>query len=123
MKQRYKDYDPEVSDYMNELIDQLVNDFGDVNPSWVTALDVIGDWYGIYLDARKSLNEKGVIVTKSNGDVQKNPAFSVFTMATQQLNNAMKTFGANPMSKAKMKHYEKGTLGVDDLAFIDNLTK
>ena len=47
IKKQYDSEPEEVKEYMHDLIDQLVRDYGVIDPSWTVSLDMICDWYNV----------------------------------------------------------------------------
>lgn len=107
LKKQYEDQPENVREYMYDLIDQLVSDYGAVNPSWALSLDMICDWYHIYTDARDDLKNNGITFTSSKGDLCKNPAFSAMNTASSHMQNILKSFAASPYQKSKMRALDK----------------
>ena len=107
LKKQYEAQPQVVREYMSDLIDQLLVEYGAINPSWALSLDMICDWYHIYADARDDLKTYGTTFTNSRGDICKNPAFSAMNTASSHMQNLLKSFAASPYQKSKMKSLDK----------------
>jgi len=110
LKKQYESQPEEVRDYMYALIDQLLVDYGAINPSWALSLDMICDWYHIYVDAKNDLFTNGTTFTNSRGDICKNPAFSAMNTSSSHMQNLLKSFAASPYQKSKMKSLDKDAI-------------
>jgi len=107
LKRKYQDKQLEVKEYMEALIDQLVSEYGDLNPSWELSFDMICDWYEIYVAARNSIKEKGVSWIDVNDNIRKNPDMSTISVATNTIQGILRSFAQNPYQKSKMKALNK----------------
>ena len=107
LKNRYATKPDEVREYMNDLIDQLVLDYGSINPSWSLSLDMISDWYDVYVKAKSEIGETGVSFMSSRGDFRTHPAFNAMNTASSQIQHLLKSFAASPYQKSKMKALDK----------------
>ena len=56
----YKDYDKQVQDYMNNVLDCLKEDYKVIPSSWRIALDLIADNYDIYLKSKALVRKEGL---------------------------------------------------------------
>ena len=120
LKDYFKIYPKEVSDYMNDVIDVLVQDYGAINPSWRVSLRLIADWYKVYVDAKKDIDDNGLMMTNRRGETARNASIITMQNASNNVVSLLKAFAATPMSKTKMKALDKEAV-VDDQAFIDAL--
>ena len=107
LKKQYEAQPQVVREYMSDLIDQLLVEYGAINPSWALSLDMICDWFHIYTDAKNDLIKNGTTFTNSRGDICKNPAFSAMNTASSHMQNLLKSFAASPYQKSKMKSLDK----------------
>ena len=114
LKKQYENQPAEVKEYMCDLIDQLVNDYGEINPSWALSLDMICDWYNVYVQARADIKEKGVSFKSSRGDYRPHPSFSALNTASSQIQKLLSSFAASPYQKSKMKSLDKDIRSDDD---------
>ena len=120
IKNRYVDEAEEVRDYMNDLIDQLVKDYGEINPSWVISLDMICDWYNVYVMAKNEIKEQGVSFSSSRGDYRPHPSFNAMNTSSTQIQKLLSSFAASPYQKIKMKSLDKDTIR-DDSALAESI--
>lgn len=119
LKNKYAQQPEEVKDYMNDLIDQLVLDYGSINPSWSLSLDMICDWYNVYVTAKDEMKETGVSFMSSRGDFRTHPAFNAMNTASSQIQHLLKSFAASPYQKSKMKALDKDIR--DESEYIDGI--
>lgn len=117
LKNKYSEQPEEVKDYMNDLIDQLVLDYGAVNPSWSLSLDMICDWYNVYVTAKAEIAKTGVSFMSSRGDFRTHPAFNAMNTSSSQIQHLLKSFAASPYQKSKMKALNKDI--TDDKEYVD----
>lgn len=113
---KYKDYAPEVQEYMKMLIDSLTADYGSINPSWWISLDLIADNLWMYKEGIKTLRNEGLSYKNREGRLVKNPAFSICNNAQAILVPLLKSFAANPVQRSKLKALES----VDSDTIKDN---
>ena len=107
LKKQYESLDPEVNEYMCGLIDNLVNDYGSVQESWSLNLDMIADWYGMYVNAVKDIKTNGLTFTSAQGNLCKNPSFNVMTTASSQIQGLLRQFAATPVTKQRLKYLDQ----------------
>lgn len=107
IKKQYDSEPEEVKEYMHDLIDQLVRDYGVIDPSWTVSLDMICDWYNVYVKARNDIKETGVSFLSSRGDYRPHPSFSAMNTASSQIQKLLSTFAASPYQKSKMKSLDR----------------
>lgn len=114
IKHRYFSQPELVRDYMYDLIDQLVIDFGEINPSWMISLDMVCDWYRVFVDAKKSIADNGLTYKNSHGTIIRNPAFTALSTSSTQIQQILRSFAANPYQKSKMKSLDPEVRREDD---------
>ncbi len=108
LKKKYSERPDAVREYMNDLVDQLIIDYGEVNPSWEASLDLIADWYSIYVLAKQSISELGLTsVNSKTGVISRNPAFTAMSTASTHMQQLLGQFAANPYQKSKLKSLDK----------------
>lgn len=112
IKKQYDDQPEVVKEYMHDLIDQLVRDYGVIDPSWTVSLDMICDWYNVYVQAREDIKKTGVSFLSSRGDYRPHPSFSAMNTASSQIQKLLSTFAASPYQKSKMKSLDRQGSGV-----------
>lgn len=116
----YSNYSSEVQQYMNNVINCLIEDYGKIPESWRISLDLIADNVDIYLKAKKDIDENGLFYEDLAERVQRNPAYTVMTTAQTKLTDLLKAFALTPMSKSKMKAFNASEETSDD--YIKYLT-
>lgn len=119
LKNKYAEEREEVRDYMNDLIDQLVLEYGAVNPSWSLSLDMICDWYNVYVQAKADIAETGVSFLSSRGDYRTHPSFNAMNTSSSQIQHLLKSFAASPYQKSKMKALDKDIS--NDEAYVNSI--
>lgn len=108
LKNRYNNKNERVREYMHTLIDQLIIDFGEVNSSWIASLDLMADWYSIYVLAKDSIEEHGLTsVNSKTGAITRNPAFTAMSNSSSHMQQILQTFAANPYQKSKLKTFDR----------------
>ena len=122
MKKQYDSEPEEVKEYMYDLIDQLVRDYGVIDPSWTVSLDMICDWYNVYVKARNDIKETGVSFLSSRGDYRPHPSFSAMNTAPSQIQKLLSTFAASPYQKSKMKSLDRqGSKIYDESEYVQGI--
>jgi len=119
LKKKYEDRPADVQEYMAGLVDQLVFDYGEVNPSWELSLDMICDWYTVYVGARDDIKENGISFTDAAGGLHKNPSLGVMNTATLHIQSILRSFAASPYQKSKMKSLNKDIK--DDSRYLEGI--
>ena len=122
MKKQYDSEPEEVKEYMYDLIDQLVRDYGVIDPSWTVSLDMICDWYNVYVQARNDIKDTGVSFLSSRGDYRPHPSVSAMNTASSQIQKLLSTFAASPYQKSKMKSLDRqGAKIYDESEYINGI--
>lgn len=122
LKKQYDREPQEVREYMSDLIDKLVDDYGVIDPSWTVSLDMICDWYNVYVQAREDIKSTGVSFLSSRGDYRPHPSFSAMNTASSQIQKLLSSFAASPYQKSKMKSLEKhGSDIYDEAEYVKNI--
>ena len=122
IKKQYDSEPEEVKEYMHDLIDQLVRDYGVIDPSWTVSLDMICDWYNVYVQARNDIKETGVSFLSSRGDYRPHPSFSAMNTVSSQIQKLLSTFAASPYQKSKMKSLDRqGAKIYDESEYINGI--
>ena len=114
IKKQYDNEPDAVKEYMYDLVDQLVNEYGSIDPSWTVSLDMICDWYNVYVQARDDIKTTGVSFLSSRGDYRPHPSFSAMNTASSQIQKLLSTFAASPYQKSKMKSLESRGSSIND---------
>lgn len=114
IKKQYDNEPDAVKEYMSDLVDQLVSDYGTIDPSWTVSLDMICDWYNVYVQARDDIKTTGVSFLSSRGDYRPHPSFSAMNTASSQIQKLLSTFAASPYQKSKMKSLESRGSSIND---------
>lgn len=114
IKKQYDNEPDAVKEYMYDLVDQLVSDYGTIDPSWTVSLDMICDWYNVYVQARDDIKKVGVSFLSSRGDYRPHPSFSAMNTASSQIQKLLSTFAASPYQKSKMKSLESRGSSIND---------
>ena len=105
-KEIYKNYPVEVQEYMQNVIDCLVQDYKKIPSSWRVSLDLIADNYNIYLKAKEDVNKNGLLRIDNQGRAFKNQCYAIMTTSQQCLTKLLSNFALTPMSKSKIKNFE-----------------
>lgn len=122
LKKNYEDKPKQVVDYMNNLIDALSKEFGeDIDPSWQSSLDMVCDWFQVYINALDDIKEHGAVVKSPSGVTKTNPAFNILNTSTRIINDILRTFAATPLAKSKLKALGKNSSPVSDAMLLQSL--
>ena len=122
IKKQYDSEPEEVKEYMHDLIDQLVRDYGVIDPSWTVSLDMICDLYNVYVQARNDIKETGVSFLSSRGDYRPHQSFSAMNTASSQIQKLLSTFAASPYQKSKMKSLDRqGAKIFDESEYVQGI--
>lgn len=100
---KYNKYRQEVQDYMNKLENVLLQEYGQLLPSWDIQFKLISENYQTFLDCKDKINEEGLSVRGQKDVITKHPLLAVMHTAESYLIKVLHTFGTNPMAKSKMK--------------------
>lgn len=122
LRNRYKDDPQEVQDYMFGLLDKLINDYGFIDQSWTVQLDMIRDWYVMYIDAIANLRKQGVTYMTSDEKVVQNPNFKIMDTCSKNINAILRTFATDPVAKARMNYLkQRACVEQDDEQVLENM--
>lgn len=106
-KERYKDYDPRVYEYMCVLIDQLTAEYGEAKDEWLLMMDLLAQNLVIYYKGYDDILQNGMYVTDARGARQRNPAITLQLNTQAYITKIISSMGWNIMSKSKIKAPEK----------------
>ena len=106
----YKDYPKQVREYMQNVVDCLIQDYKVIPKSWCVSLDLIADNYDVYLKAKKAINEDGLLRKDSHGRTFKNQNINIMNTAQDHIIRLMSSFALTPMSRSKMKNLDTTAL-------------
>lgn len=102
----------EVNDYMKNLVSQIKKNYGDVDPTWESSLQMLSDWYVVYIQARQTILE-------SEDPSLQHKAFIRMNTSSNMIQSISKSFALNPMSQTKMSTMRQGKTPVDEMALLD----
>ena len=77
IKKRYEKKDPRVREYMNILVDSLVEQYGTVHEEWIITLDLISTNFEVYYKGYDDIIANGIYVYDKNGYKQRNSAITL----------------------------------------------
>ena len=106
-KERYKDYDPRVKEYMDVLIEQLTAEYGEAKDEWLLMMDMLAQNLVIYYKGYDDILENGMYVFDAKGNRQRNPAITLQLKSQAYIQKIIHNMGWNIMSKSKIKAPEK----------------
>lgn len=107
IKKRYEKKDPRVREYMNILVDSLVEQYGTVHEEWIITLDLISTNFEVYYKGYDDIIANGIYVYDKNGYKQRNSAITLQQNTQAYLYKLINSMGWNIMSKSKIKAPEK----------------
>ncbi len=105
-KDLVRDVEPEVREYMLSVMHGLIDDYGAIDESFYVSLKFIRDYYIIYNNAMKDLQEHGLLRIDNQGRTFKNQNFTIAKDAQRIISDLLKTFALTPMTKSKMKNLD-----------------
>lgn len=114
-KEIYKDYDKRVQDYMQNVIDCLVQDYKVLPTSWRISLDLIAMNCDLIFKAKDDINKNGLLRTDELKRTFKNQNFQILMNAQTAIVKLLSTFGLTPVSKSKLKNFNSDNINIDDL--------
>lgn len=114
-KKLYKNYDKQVQEYMQNVIDCLKQDYKEIPTSWRISLDLIADNYAIYLQAKDNVMKEGLIRKDNHGRTFKNQSFPLMLNTEAMVIKLLSSFGLSPMSKSKIKNFDAESMSIEDL--------
>ena len=101
--ERYQKYNEEIQGYMSDIVDSLIDKYGEVYPHYRLSLDTLAMNLDIMMQAKKIFDEKGFQQQDANGVQRKSGAVQAFNTAQQAALKIMSQFGLNPMAASKIK--------------------
>lgn len=113
----YKDYPKPVREYMQNVVDCLIQDYKVIPMSWRVSLDLIADNYNMYLKAKEAIENDGLLRKDAHGRTFKNQNINIMNVAQDHIIRLMSSFALTPMSRSKMKNLDTTALKdeLDDL--------
>ncbi len=115
LRESYKGYNKSVVDYMDKLVDLLIDKYGEIDPAWTVSLELIAFNYDIIRRCQKSIKEDGLEKTDARGRLSKNPALMVCNQAQDHLLKFLNAFGLNIASASKIKDPDNQDDALDEL--------
>jgi len=102
-KSRYSGYRDEIQEYMNYIVESLLDKYGEVYPHYIVSLDVLAMNLDIMFQAKETFKNEGFQHADHQGKQRKSGAVQAFNTAQQAAMKIMNQFGLNPMSASKIK--------------------
>lgn len=106
VEQVYSKYPKKVIEYMQNLVDCLLQDYGKIPTSWRISLDLIADNYDIYMKAKEAIDSEGLLRKDTHGRTFKNQNINIMNTAQEKIIKLMSSFALTPMSRSKMKNLD-----------------
>lgn len=116
MSNRYSKYPEDIQSYMNSVISDLENDYGEIPASWYISLDLLASNLYLYNSALDDIMTNGMLVRGHNNVRVKNPCVTILNNALTALHPIVKAFALNPVQRSKIKALES----VDAASVVDN---
>ena len=112
---RYEDYPEKTKEYMNDLIEAFVQEYGKVDDTYTISFDMVADWHRTYLKAHD--------IIKSTDDLKEiTKAYHIANTASNIIISITKSFGLTPMSKTRMNSVRiSKNQPIDAESLINNL--
>lgn len=118
-KARYTEYSQDIQEYMNIIISDIQENYGEVPDRFIVSLDLIADTYEVRADALKNIKTKGVMKEDKYHGEQGNQSVTTFFQAQRFITDMIKSFALTPMAKSRMKE-NKEKVDIDSV--LEKLT-
>ena len=103
---RYKTYSQQVQDWMNNLIEELYNEIGDIPNSYIMQLDMLADACDILVKSKKEIDDNGLVVEDSRHGKVKNSACAIWNSANLTINKLLNQLIMTRSAKSKLKNID-----------------
>lgn len=120
VKARYSEKRQEVQEYMNFLVDSLVEKYGEVNQSFIVSLDLLALNLEVLFKSVDDMKENGLKKTDKYHGEQKSSSMQAFFNAQNYIHKLIASFGFTPAAKSKIR---ENTDKQDVQKFLEELTK
>lgn len=115
---RYTEYKEVIKEYMNYIVDSLIEKYGEVYPHYIISLDTLAMNIDIMIQAKEIFNKEGFQHEDLKGIQRKSGAVQAFNTAQNAALKIMSQFGLNPMSASRIKDNK---LARDTQNYLDEL--
>lgn len=115
IKKIYSQYDEEVVEYMDHLIEALKKQYGKIEDEWYCSLKLIAYNYNTIVKCQKDIEENGFTKLDGANRMAKNPCISILNNAQAYLMKLLGSFGLNVMSRSKIKNIDNAEVSIDAL--------
>lgn len=102
-EKRYEKYRSEIQEYMRDIINSLLDKYGEVFPHYLISLDTLAMNLDIMMQAKEIFDKEGFQHNDHQGVQRKSGAVQAFNTAQQAALKIMNAFGLNPMSASRIK--------------------
>lgn len=102
-EKRYEKYRSEIREYMRDIINSLLDKYGEVFPHYLISLDTLAMNLDIMMQAKEIFDKEGFQHNDHQGVQRKSGAVQAFNTAQQAALKIMNAFGLNPMSASRIK--------------------
>lgn len=117
---RYIEYSSEVKEYMEYIINSILEQYGDIPDAFIISLDMLAQNVSIMNDAYKQMKDNGLCDTDKYHNITKSNAYTnTFFTAQTRVSNILAQFGFTPSSKSKIR---KNKEEVNIETFLEELT-
>ena len=120
VKARYSEKRQEVQEYMNFLVDSIVEKYGEVNQSFIVSLDLLALNLEVLFKSVDDMKENGLKKTDKYHGEQKSSSMQAFFNAQNYIHKLIASFGFTPAAKSKIR---ENTDKQDVQKFLEELTK
>lgn len=96
-------YGEKTAETMSLLIDSMKKTFQEIDPAWITSLDLLALNYEMMYKAYDDIQSRGNISTASKERLSRNPSISIFLNCQNMIQNILSKSGLTVLSKAKVK--------------------
>lgn len=113
MENRFKQYLPEVKEYMDNIVEFLIesNRIKDVD---IVAIDILAESLQTWRLSQKEVSEYGITIINDRKNRQKNPAIDVGKSALRQAVEILQEYGVTALSRLKLEKREKENDGQEE---------
>lgn len=104
---RYDGYSSLVKEWMNNLINDLYDELGELPSSYIMQLDLLAQNCEILMKSKNELDKSGLVLKDpARGNIVKNPATAIYNSSMLSINKILNQFAVTRMAKSKLKNID-----------------
>lgn len=104
--ERYAAYDERAREQVENAVNYLTDQYGEVSPEWLGSLDMMAINFNLLYTSLDDVARDGITVTTRNGDTARHPALKVIVDSQVALSRLCKELGVTPYSRARISKNE-----------------